>query len=152
MSRLCLVGIWQVLGPGNATAAGALTWAQGFLRPSLIWAVSSLSPCGGNPSIISQCLFSLEKVVVLSVGWWLAGLLLCWRFLGPFVLSDFSHGGQVAGSPRLPCSILRDNRMTTTTSNRGGLHFCGFVFFKIVAHGPPLYFPQLPSIVVASLS
>ena len=34
-----------------------------------------------------------------SAGWWLAGLLLCWRFLGPFVVSDFSRGGQVAGSP-----------------------------------------------------
>ena len=87
------------MGPGDTTTAGALTWARGFHRPSPIWAVSSLSPRGCHPSVISHRLFSLEKGVVLSAGWWLAGLLLCWRFLGPFVVSDFSRGGQVAGSP-----------------------------------------------------
>ena len=74
-------------------------WARGFLRPSPIWAASSLSPRGCHPSVISHRLFSLEKGVVLSTGWWLAGRLLSCRLLGPLLDRKFHVGGQVAGSP-----------------------------------------------------
>ena len=91
------------MGPGNATAAGALTWARGFLSPSPIWAVSSLPPRGYHPSAISHCMFSLEKGVVLSAGWWLAGSLLSCRLLGPFVGSEISRGRT---SGWVPCPVL----------------------------------------------
>ena len=54
----------------------------------------------------------------------------------------------------LPRCIVRDNRPIAATSNRGGLHFRGFVFLKNRRPGMGLlcFFPQLPSIVVALLS
>ena len=77
--------------------------------------------------------------------------LLSCRLLGPLLDRKFHVGGQVAGSPA-PFYLTRQ-QAHRGHQQQGGSSFSWLrVLRKIVAHGPPLYFLQLPSLVVALLS
>ena len=77
--------------------------------------------------------------------------LLSCRLLGPLLDRKFHVGGQVAGSPA-PFYLTRQ-QADRSHQQQGGSSFSWLrVLRKIVAHGPPLYFLQLPSLVVALLS